>query len=126
MKTGFSGTFVISWTQTEVDGLEAAPVQSLNVGAAWSWRGDVVRVDGPGELLRLERADGDMTNRKRAARMVRRLVGAAITHRTDIERIEVEEPLCRQRVRRDRWRAELYRDADRNRHRRAALAHVPG
>ncbi len=93
MKTGFSGTFVISWTQTEVDGLEAAPVQSLNVGAAWSWRGDVVRVDGPGELLRLERTDGDMTNRKRAARMVRRLVGAAITHRTDIERIEVDDPL---------------------------------
>ncbi|WP_306114822.1 MULTISPECIES: Hint domain-containing protein [unclassified Roseovarius] len=93
MKTGFSGTFVISWTQTEVDGLEAAPVQSLNVGAAWSWRGDVVRVDGPSELLRLERTDGDITNRKRAARMVRRLLGAAITHRTDIERIEVEEPL---------------------------------
>ncbi len=92
MKTGFSGTFVISWTQTEVDGLEAAPVQSLNVGAAWSWRGDVVRVDGPSELLRLRRADGDLTDRKRAARMVRRLVGAAITHRSDIERVEVDDP----------------------------------
>ena len=78
MKTGFRGTFVISWSQTEVDGLEASPVQSLSVGAAWSWRGDVVRVDGPSEVLRLERADGDRINRKRAARMVRRLVGAAI------------------------------------------------
>ena len=93
MKTGFRGTFVISWSQTEVDGLEAAPVQSLNTGAAWSWRGDVVRVDGPSELLRLERADGDVTNRKRAARMVRRLVGAAITHTTDIDSVEVEDPL---------------------------------
>ncbi|MDE1132458.1 MAG: hemolysin-type calcium-binding protein, partial [Ascidiaceihabitans sp.] len=39
MKTGLKGTFVVSWSQTEIDGLEAAPVQSLNVGAAWSWRG---------------------------------------------------------------------------------------
>ncbi len=92
MKTGFRGTFVISWSQTEVDGLEAAPVQSLSVGAAWSWRGDVVRVDGPSELLRLERADGDATNRKRAARMVRRLVGAAITHTKDIASIDVDDP----------------------------------
>ncbi|WP_299845218.1 Hint domain-containing protein [uncultured Roseovarius sp.] len=93
MKTGFRGTFVISWSQTEVDGLEAAPVQALSVGAAWSWRGDVVRVDGPGELLRLERADGDMTNRKRAARIVRRLVGAAITHTKDLEKVDIEDPL---------------------------------
>ena len=93
MKTGFRGTFVISWSQTEVDGLEAAPVPSLSIGAAWSWRGDVVRVDGPSELLRLERANGDVTNRKRAARMVRRLVGAAITHTKDIEKVEVEDPL---------------------------------
>ncbi len=32
MGTTFRGAFVISWSQTEVDGLEAAPVQSLNVG----------------------------------------------------------------------------------------------
>ena len=93
MKTGFRGTFVISWSQTEVDGLEAAPVQSLSVGAAWCWRGDVVRVDGPSELLRLEPTDDDMANRKRAARMVRRLVGAAITHNKDIETVEVDDPL---------------------------------
>ena len=93
MKTGFRGTFVISWSQTEVDGLEAAPVQALKVGAAWSWRGDVVRVDGPSELLRLERADGDMNNRKRAARMVRRLVGAAITNTRNLETVDVDDPL---------------------------------
>ena len=78
MKTGFRGTFVISWSQTEVDGLEAAPVQSLNVGAAWSWRGDAIRVDGPSDILRLDRADGAENLRKRAARMVHRLVGAAL------------------------------------------------
>ncbi|MFK7746591.1 MAG: Hint domain-containing protein [Roseobacter sp.] len=78
MKTGFKGTFVISWSQTEVDGLEAAPVQSLSVGAAWSWRGDAVQVDGPSGVLRLDRADGSETLRKRAAKMVHRLVGAAL------------------------------------------------
>ncbi|HKK86272.1 MAG TPA: hemolysin-type calcium-binding protein, partial [Roseovarius sp.] len=74
MKTGFRGAFVISWSQTEVDGLEAAPVQALNVGTAWSWRGDAVRVDGPNEVLRLEQTDDETNCRKRAARLVRRLV----------------------------------------------------
>ena len=77
-KTGFRGTFVISWAQSEIDGLEAAPVQSLKVGAAWAWRGDAIRVDGPTEVLRLDQADGAEELRKRAARMVHRLVGAAL------------------------------------------------
>ena len=93
MGTGFGGTFVISWTQTEVDGLEAAPIQSLMVGAAWSWRGDAVRVDGPGALLRLEQADGEENVRRRAARMVRRLVGAAITGERDLTRIEAPDTM---------------------------------
>jgi hypothetical protein len=78
MKSGFRGTFVISWSQTDIDGLEAAPVPSLTVGAAWSWRGDALRVDGPASMLRLDRADGSGSLRKRAARMVQRLVGAAL------------------------------------------------
>jgi len=93
MGTGFEGTFVISWSQTEVDGLEAAPVQALNVGASWSWRGDAVRVDTQSPVLRLEQADGEAELRKRAARMVRRLVGAAITHTRDIEKVEVSNPM---------------------------------
>lgn len=78
MKTGFRGTFVISWSQTEIDGLDAAPVQSLDVGAAWSWCGDAVRVDGPNDVLQLDDADGATDLRRRAARMVHRLVGAAL------------------------------------------------
>lgn len=93
MRTGFRGTFVISWSQTEVDGLEAAPVQSLDVGTAWSWHGELVRVDGPAEFLRLENANGEENSRKRAARMVRRLVGAARTHSTDINNVEIDDPL---------------------------------
>lgn len=93
MGTGFRGAFVISWSQTELDGLEAAPIASLSVGAAWAWRGDAVRVDGPGDLLRLDDADGEADLRKRAARMVRRLVGAAVAGKRDLRGIEIEEPL---------------------------------
>ncbi|MDW3183046.1 Hint domain-containing protein [Roseobacter sp.] len=78
MKTGFRGTFLISWSQTEIDGLEAAPMQSLSIGAAWAWRGDTVQVDGPSGVLRLDREDGSTTLRGRAARMVHRLVDAAL------------------------------------------------
>jgi hypothetical protein len=77
-RTGFRGTFVISWTQTEIDGLEAPPVQALTEGAAWSWRGDALRVDGPADILRLDDAEGAEALRRRAARMVHRLVGAAL------------------------------------------------
>lgn len=41
MRAGHSGRIAISWTQTELDGLEAAPQSFLKVGAAWSWRGQV-------------------------------------------------------------------------------------
>ncbi|MDU8912394.1 Hint domain-containing protein [Aestuariicoccus sp. MJ-SS9] len=96
MGTGFSGTFVISWTQTDIDGLDAAPPSALTVGATWSWRGEAVRVDGPSTLLRLEQADGEANIRKRAARMVRRLVGAAVKNTTQIDSIEVDHPLTDQ------------------------------
>ena len=78
MKTGSLGTFVISWSQTEVDGLKAAPLDVLAVGTTWRWTGAAVRVDGPQGLLLLEGAEGAADIRKRAARMVRRLVGAAV------------------------------------------------
>jgi len=76
MGMGFRGTFVIPWSQTEIDGLDAAPVQSLRVGAAWAWRGDAVRVDGPSDVLRLDQAEGAKNLRTRAARMAHRLAGA--------------------------------------------------
>ncbi|MDG1802079.1 MAG: hemolysin-type calcium-binding protein, partial [Paracoccaceae bacterium] len=47
METGFEGAFVISWSQTELDGLWAAPISSLRTGAVWRWTGEAVRVDGP-------------------------------------------------------------------------------
>ena len=96
MKTGSQGTFVISWSQTETDGLRAAPLDVLNVGATWRWSGQPVRVDGPQGLLILEGAEGAADIRKRAARMVRRLVGAAIgteqlNDRAPVDEAEVDE-----------------------------------
>lgn len=78
MGAGYSGTFVISWSQTELDGFRAASFSSLTVGATWSWTGDALCVDGPQSVLRLSGADGDEDLRKRAAGMVRKLVGTAI------------------------------------------------
>lgn len=78
MKTGTSGTFVISWSQTETDGLRAAPLDVVNVGATWRWSGQPVRVDGAQGPLVLEAAEGAAEIRQRAAQMVRRLIGAGV------------------------------------------------
>ncbi|WP_432450535.1 Hint domain-containing protein [Aliiroseovarius marinus] len=78
METGSSSTFVISWAQTEVDGLPGAPVTALGVGASWRWTGRPLRLDGPQELLLLKEASGEEDLRRRAAKMVHKLVGAAM------------------------------------------------
>ncbi|MDN5787379.1 Hint domain-containing protein [Pseudorhodobacter sp.] len=78
MRTGFQGTFVISWSQTETDGLRASPLDVLAVGATWRWTGEAIRVDSAHGVLRLEGAEGAADLRKRAAHMVRRLIGAAL------------------------------------------------
>jgi len=75
---GARGTFVISWAQTEVDGQQAPGLDLVMTGASWRWRGEAVRVDHPGSVLLLDAADGSAESRQRAARMVRRLVGAAL------------------------------------------------
>lgn len=79
MKTGYSGTFVISWAQTEADGIPAAPVSALTIGCQWRWSGEAVRIDGPSDVLVLTGAEGEEDIRRRAARSVRRLLGAAIS-----------------------------------------------
>ncbi|MBD3664037.1 Hint domain-containing protein [Sulfitobacter aestuariivivens] len=97
MKTGFRGTFVISWSQTEIDGLDLAPLHALTVGAAWLWKGEPVQVDGPNDVLRLDRTDAAKNLRRRAAHMVTRLVGAALERDTpllgDPERDVRRDPL---------------------------------
>ena len=79
MGTGYHGTFVISWSQTELDGLRAALPGQMAVGALWGWHGKALRVDGRNDLLRLENANGEDTLRRSAPRMVSRLVGLAMS-----------------------------------------------
>lgn len=92
METGFKGTFVISWAQTEIDGENAATTDALVVGANWRWSGNSVRVDGPSDLLLLSEAKGSADLRKRAARMVQRLMGEAIEGATNTSEINGHEP----------------------------------
>jgi len=87
---GFVGTFVVSWSQTEIDGLAGAPISALDVGVTWRWQGSPVRVDGPNDVLVLNGPEGEAEMRKRAARTVRRLVGPALAlqHSHDVDRDE--------------------------------------
>lgn len=75
MGTAYHGTFVISWSQTELDGLRAADVAALRVGATWSWSGDATRIDGPAGVLCLGGAIGEAKLKKRAGQRIARLVG---------------------------------------------------
>ncbi len=73
MGTGFRGTYVISWSQTEVDGLRAAPRDALGIGVSWAWRGEAIRIDGPGSVLRLDGHDQRHSVRRGAARRMRQI-----------------------------------------------------
>jgi len=86
MGTGVKATFVISWSQTEVDGIQAVTMDMLSVGAAWRWTGHAVRIDAPGDVLILEGAEGAADMRQRAARMVQRLIGVAVSTDTSPDR----------------------------------------
>lgn len=90
MKTGFKGTFIISWSQTELDGFWSAPLENLRVGMQWSWTGDVVRVDGPADILPLGDAKGEADIRKRAAMSVRRLLKAVEVNTSRLDLVEVD------------------------------------
>lgn len=78
MSTGYRGAFVISWTQTELDGLTGATVGAIGVGSIWRWSGSALRIDAPRDVLVLERPLGADEVHRRAASQVRRLVGRAI------------------------------------------------
>lgn len=77
MGTSCQGAFVISWAQTEVDGLKDAARSALTVGATWRWTGDLVRVDGPNDKLRLANSEDALARRRCASKLVSRLVKAA-------------------------------------------------
>lgn len=93
MKTGFKGTFVISWTQTELDGQKSPSVSDLEPGRAWAWTGEAVRVDGPSGILPLGDPMGEADLRKRAALTVRRLLMPLQADRAEPTPFALQEPL---------------------------------
>ncbi len=78
MMTRPAGTFVISWSQTEIDGLSGAPVAAIERGATWSWRGETVRIDGASALVDTDHGSDDEGLRRRAAAGARKLIGRAL------------------------------------------------
>jgi len=79
MIAGQTGTFVISWAQTQLDGHWNAPPAGLAVGATWFWTGEAVRLDGPAEVpAPVADAEGTADLRRRAAVQVRRMLRAAV------------------------------------------------
>lgn len=93
MSTGFLGTFVISWAQTELDGHWSSSLSNLEVGGTWAWTGDAVRVDGAAGVLPLGPAKGMADLHKRAALSVRRFLGAVAAGTSSLDGIHVEDPL---------------------------------
>lgn len=78
MEAGFAGTFVIAWSQVEIDGIAQAPLSAVRVGATVRWSGGAVCVEGAKGALVLDHAIGNAELHQRAALMVRRLVGHAL------------------------------------------------
>lgn len=78
MKAGIQGTFVVAWAQTEVDGQRPAPLDALEVGVGWRWFGTALRIDGPQDVLLLTGDAQTADMRRRAARVVHRMVGPAL------------------------------------------------
>lgn len=81
MNAGFSGAFVISWAQTEMDGQSDAAVSALRIGMEWRWSGQAVRVDGPASILRLCGAAGEGDLHQRAATSLQKRSGGAVVIR---------------------------------------------
>ena len=72
------GTFVISWSQTEIDGLSGSPIAALEKGATWQWKGASVQIDGTNEVGDpFSDRDADSI-RRQAAAGARRIVGRAL------------------------------------------------
>lgn len=78
MMAGPMGTFVISWAQTEIDGLAGAPVASLTDDAIWIWRGEPVRIDGATGAFSGAGPSVGLDDRRKAAATARRIVARAL------------------------------------------------
>ncbi|EPX80739.1 Hint domain-containing protein [Litoreibacter arenae] len=72
MNTGFTGTYVLTSDQIQLDGARCAPDQLPQAGQVWSWHGDAVRLDGAHSPLILTNEIGRDEFRRRVAQVVER------------------------------------------------------
>lgn len=93
MQAALSGTYVIAWAQTEIDGQQSPPVSEVATGRTWVWTGEAVRVDGPQTYLPLGEAEGQAEVRRRAAATVRRILQAASVDTSALDPLALEEPV---------------------------------
>jgi len=93
MKTGFHGTYLISWSQTEIDGLHDAPVGSVRVGSTWRWDGQPTRVDSGRDVLILENPIDETALRLRAAKSARKFLGASAQLLPDTENADADRSI---------------------------------
>ncbi|MEM9432710.1 MAG: Hint domain-containing protein [Pseudomonadota bacterium] len=70
MATRIKGAFVLSSTQTFLDGLPCRARSVPRVGQVWSWQGDAIRLDGPNDKLLLSDPIDHNDLRESAARAV--------------------------------------------------------
>ncbi|NDR57241.1 Hint domain-containing protein [Aliiruegeria sabulilitoris] len=78
MGTGLTGTFVLRWSQTRVDGLVPDTFSELEVGASWRWSGQAFRMDGPDGIARLGVSREVAELHRRAAGKARRICGRVV------------------------------------------------
>lgn len=88
MGTGFGGAYVLTLTQTSLDGAPATIGQAPRMGQVWAWQGEAVRLDGPQSLAVLGKPLGHDALHSRAARAARKLAhlprrDATIPHDAD-------------------------------------------
>lgn len=74
MATGKTGTFLVSWSQAELDGMVGTDPSAIAAGSTWRWSGRASRIDDPRDILVLENALGVAETHRRAADKIRRIL----------------------------------------------------
>lgn len=77
MRAGSRNTYIISWSQAELDGLDNAKLSSVCEGAVWRWRGEAMKLDHQSVPERLDNSNREDA-RRHAAQIVRTLVTKAV------------------------------------------------
>lgn len=75
---GRTGTHLISWSQTEIDGRAAAPEAEIGPGAYWRWSGEAVAIDAAIDAPLSESEEDAEILRRQAAKAARNVIARAL------------------------------------------------